>query len=136
MSTDNSNAQSPLSIVFQKPGQAVVTVSGDLTRAMLSPLKVTIGLAEGQIRDAATNTTGGKLSILMDISAFTGKYDVECLEAMADFARTNASYVAKTAVFGGQDTGSMAAEVAAALAGRDNIKTFATKAEAEAWLEA
>ncbi len=135
MNIDTATVAPPLSITFDAPGRATINITGNLTQEVLPMLQESIGLAKGQIETAAAASAGGKLKIFMDLSGFLGEYDAAALEAMAEFAVANSAHVAKTAVFGGPDTGAMAAEVAAALAGRENIKTFNTKAESEAWLE-
>lgn len=125
----------PLSITFEAPGRVLISLFGALSKDVVPALSATVSVAKAQIKSAAAGSPDGQVRILLDMSAFSGEYDAAALEVMSEFAKTNAPYVAKTAVFGGPETGDMAAEVAAALAGRENIKTFATKAEAEAWLE-
>ncbi len=76
----------------------------------------------------------GLIRILLDITDFTGTYSMDAMMVMKQFATHNRPFVYRTGVFGGSDTARVAAEITVALAGRDNIRFFKTRADAMRWL--
>jgi hypothetical protein len=75
------------------------------------------------------------LHVLLDMTNFTGNYCLEALSLFTGFAKTNKSFIERTASFGGSDKVKMAGEIVITLSGRDNIKIFNTKEEALNWLK-
>lgn len=123
----------PLSAAVSAPGRITLALSGDLSAERLEALRTAIAAAGKLIADEQVKT-GAKVRVLLDMSAFTGAYDVAAMDMLAALAAGDTNLVAKTAAFGGPTTGAMAGEIVSALARRDNIKFFGTQAEAEAWL--
>jgi len=119
----------PLQIAVESKGHVLLKVCGPMTKDRLEPLKATIAAAEGIIKQDFT-ATGKKVKVLLDFTEFDGTYDVEAMELMVEFAKTNRAYVEKTAAFGPPSLGKMVGEVIAALADRENIKFFPTQEEA------
>lgn len=105
----------------------------DLTHDALEVFKVELADAKVLIQKKYEQDHR-PVKILLDVSHFTGEYAPEALDALVDFAKTNAPYVEKTASFGGSDKAKMAGEAAIALSGRDNIRMFESKVDAVLWL--
>lgn len=123
----------PLTISEFAPGKINLYITGDLTGDNVEKLKNTIATAQEKIREHYLKTNQ-KVRILLDMSAFSGNYDVSALEAMTELASSDKEFVDKTAVFGGEKRGTLASEAISALAGRENIKVFDTHEAAVNWL--
>lgn len=112
----------------------IFKISGSLTKNRLDALKHNIEESEKLIKNTSKKNDK-KINILLDITEFDGTYDVEAMEMMAAFAKHNAQFIEKTAVFGGSNKTITIGKITIALAGRENFKFFTTKEEAEKWLE-
>ena len=77
-----------------------------------------------------------KFKSLIDLTEFDGTYVPEALAMMSELMRSNKSYVEKSALFGGGETITAAANIVTSFAVRDNVSFFKTKEEAVAWLNA
>lgn len=122
----------PLNIK-EESGKVIITISGPLNKDTLELLSNSIEGGKELIKKTSEQM-GRKIDVLLDMSAFDGTYDVAGMEAMAEFAKHNSSYVERTAAFGGVGKAVAAGEVTAALAGRGNIQFFPEKEDALAWL--
>jgi len=118
----------PLQIAVESKGHVLLKVCGSLTKEHVDSLKGTIAAAEGVIKERFAKT-GKKVKVLLDFSEFDGTYDVEAMQLMIDFAKSNSEFVEKTAAFGTRSF-QMVGEVIATLAGRKNITFFPTQEEA------
>lgn len=114
----------------EEEGLVRLQLSGALQGGRVETLRQNAAEAAETIIRAADSRPGKKVNILLDISAFDGAYDAEAVTVLAEFARGNAPFVLKTAVFGASDKGMLAGEVITALAGRDNIEFFPSGAAA------
>ena len=77
---------------------------------------------------------GAKLRSLIDLTGFDGTYVPKAIAILATYMKSNTQFVSQSAAFGGQDSTTLAANIIASIAGRDNLKFFKTREEAEAWL--
>lgn len=123
----------PLTTTIAPSGVLTLTLAGDLSVERLPALRQGITAAEKQIQELSQERRA-RIHILLDMSQFSGVYDVGAMEAMARFARDNAPYIEKTAGFGAPVTGTFAGEIVAELANRDNIQFFPDEPAALAWL--
>jgi hypothetical protein len=114
-------------------GLVELTISGVVTAEDIAELKSTLVEISEQISDQYRKTQQ-KVTILIDITHFTGEYDKEALNLMTQFAKQNRLFVSKTASFGGPDKARLAGEVVAGMAERDNIRLCDTREEAMKWL--
>lgn len=124
---------STLSVLKEPSGNIVIKLAGDLTTPYVQALKADIAYAEKVIQDA-WQESGVRVRVLLDMTAFTGAYDVGAVEAMTGFAEHNANYIFKTAAFGTPAAAALAAESVAALASRENIQFFPNETKAREWL--
>lgn len=129
---NNESQPSPLTFSIFAPAKIDIFLNGDFNKDILPELNRNILDAEELIRFEAR---AQKVSILLDMTNFSGAYDVECMEAMVSFMKANNEFVAKTAVYGATDKAELVTEVTAAFAGRENIKVFHDREEAIAWLQ-
>ncbi len=111
-----------------------LSLNGDLVQEKLNEFKSDLASASAMISDQY-HIENKPLHILLDLTNFTGNYCLDALSLFTGFAKTNKSFVEKTASFGGSDKVKMAGEIVITLSGRDNIKIFNTKEEALAWLK-
>lgn len=123
----------PLTTDLSPTGVLTLLLSGDLTDARLEALQHGIAAAEERIRQLSQERAG-TIRVMLDMTQFTGTYDVRAMEAMTRFARDNAPYIHRTAGFGGPTTGTFAGEIVTQLANRDNIKFFPDEQSALVWL--
>lgn len=77
---------------------------------------------------------GARFKSIIDLTKFEGTYVPEAMSTVADFMRSNKSFIEKGAAFGGGDATNIAGNIAATLAGRDNLAFFKDESEARAWL--
>lgn len=124
----------PLTVSKTPEGVIILTLAGDLTDPFLPALTAAIKDAEGFISNASQEW-GRRLQVLLDMTAFTGNYDVGAVDAMTGFARKNAPFIERTAAFGASTTATFAGEIVTELAQRDNIQFFPDETAARAWLE-
>jgi hypothetical protein len=106
---------------------------GSLDAVNLEILKMQIDAAKRLVK-AESEKRDRKLRVLFDLTHFTGTYNVESMIAMKGLEEYNRPYLTKTAVFGGSAAAQIAAELTLEIIGRDNIKLFHSKEEAQDWL--
>ncbi len=123
----------PLSVSVAQDDCIELKISGGLSHDRLPALSADIKKAESVIKEVYSRT-GKRVKVLIDITDFDGTYDVDAIKAMTEFAQDDAHVVERTASFGGPDTAKISGEIVVGLARRDNIKVFASKGEALAWL--
>jgi hypothetical protein len=123
----------PLTVTIEPNGVAYMQLSGTLNDANFDQLKANVEAAKQAVH-AESDKAGKPIPVLFDLSNFSGAYNVGSMLAMKGLEETNRPYTAKTAVYGGSPAAQVAAELTLALIGRDNLKIFSTRAEAEAWL--
>ena len=123
----------PLSVSIGQENIVELKISGSLSLDRLPALRADIEKAELVIREMH-DRTGRKVRVLIDITEFDGVYDVGAITAMTEFAKADERFVQRTASFGGPDNAKISGEVVTGLAGRNNIKVFASKADALDWL--
>ncbi len=111
----------------------LLVLSGDLVQDKVERFKSDLAEASALIADQY-HVHDRPLHILLDLTDFSGNYCLEALSLFTGFAKTNKSFIEKTASFGGTDKVKMAGEIVITLSGRDNIKICSTKEEALAWL--
>jgi ribosomal protein S13 len=125
----------PLKIsIDENTHRVTLQIIGDLSKERLSSLAYAAESAQKQIEELSVKT-GEKIKILIDMTEFSGIYDVDAVPLMTQFAKHNANFVKKTAGFGSAEKGTISGEIVSALAERENIRFFQTKEEAIAWLE-
>jgi hypothetical protein len=124
----------PIQILIDENGFVVMSFYGDLTDEMMPAFKSALAVSSMSIIHHST-TSGKKIKVLLNMRNFSGKYSVEALDTLANFAKNNVEYIDKTASFGGSESVRMTGEIVSHMAHRDNIKVFATKEEAVAWLK-
>ena len=107
---------------------------GSLDSVNFEILKAQVETAK-KLMKSESEKKGRKLSILFDLSAFTGTYNVGAMLAMKSLEEHNRPYSLKTAVFGGSAAAQVAAELTLELIHKDNLKLFQSKEEALAWLK-
>lgn len=107
--------------------------AGDLSEDNMNDFEKGLGEASAVIVDCY-HKENKKVHILLDMTEFSGKYNVASLTALTEFAKKNKPFVDKTASFGGSDTVKMAGEIVITLSGRDNIKIFNSEEEAKQWI--
>lgn len=129
---ESAAPQEPLQVSIES-GRILLKIVGPLTGQNVEPFAQAAQAAEEAIR-AQSQGTGKKVRILFDLTAFDGSYEGRSMEALTTLAAHDAQYVEKTACFGGPVLARVAGDIIAALAHRENIKFFATKDEAIAWL--
>lgn len=133
-SSRNTTMTQPLTVRPLSSGLISLALSGDLTHERVRALRDDITAAEALIREHAQSQADRRVRVLLDLTAFTGQYDVEAMEAMAAFARDNASHIERTAAFGASGAAAFAGEIVTDLANRDNIRFFPDEDAARAWL--
>lgn len=124
----------PLIVTIEPSGFAYMQLNGTLNDANFEQLKVNVETAKKLVHDES-DKQGKPIGVLFDLSNFSGTYNVGAMLAMKGLEEHNRPFVAKSALFGGSAAAQVAAELTLALIGRDNLKMFATRAEAEAWLK-
>ena len=112
----------------------LLEVSGDVVQANIEEFKADLAEASTLIVNEY-HARNKPVHVLLDMTNFTGNYCLEALSLFTGFAKTNKSFIEKTASFGGSDKVKMAGEIVITLSGRDNIKIFNTKEEALAWVK-
>lgn len=117
----------------ESEGKIVLKISGSLKKDCLEALSAGIAQAKVLIQEQA-KTCNNQVKILVDLSDFDGSYDTISMEHLAELARFDTSYVYRTACFGGPILTGMLVQFVATLAGRSNLKFFASKDRAEDWL--
>jgi hypothetical protein len=125
--------QTPLDVTVVEDGVVLMRLIGTLDGSNFDALKVEIEGAK-KIVQTECEKRGGPVSVLFDLSNFTGTYNVSAMLAMKGLEEHNRPYVARTALFGGSPAAQVAAELTLELIGKDNLKLFATKEEGTAWL--
>jgi hypothetical protein len=114
-------------------GRVLLKLSGSLTKEKLESLSTGCVQAKAIIQDQGKRC-GNQVKILFDLTEFDGKYETIAMERLADLARFDTAYVAKTACYGGPVLTGMLVEFVATLSGRNNLKFFLSKEKAEEWL--
>ncbi len=114
-------------------GIVLLQLSGDLTSDKRAEIEQGIAQARALITEQVS-LMGGKVPCLLDLSAFTGKYDQDIVNLFAAFAAENKETISKTAGFGGNLNASLVTAAVGMLADRDNIEVFGSREEAEAAL--
>jgi hypothetical protein len=112
----------------------LLEVYGDVVQDNIEQFKNDLAEASAIIVDEY-HAHNKPLHVLLDMTNFTGNYCLEALSLFTGFAKTNKSFIERTASFGGSDKVKMAGEIVITLSGRDNIKIFNTKEEALNWLK-
>jgi hypothetical protein len=112
----------------------LLEVIGDVVQENIEQFKTDLAEASAVIVDEY-HVHNKPLRILLDMTHFTGNYCLEALSLFTGFAKTNKSFIEKTASFGGNDKVKMAGEIVITLSGRDNVKIFNSKEEALNWLK-
>lgn len=123
----------PFEVVLQEGGVVYMRLVGSLDSVNFEILKSQVEAAKKLVKEESEKR-GKKLNILFDISEFTGTYNVGAMLAMKGLEEHNRPYSNKTAVFGGSAAAQVAAELTLELIGRDTLKLFKTREDAEAWL--
>lgn len=123
----------PFEVVLQEGGVVYMRLVGSLDSVNFEILKSQVEAAKKLVKEESEKQ-GKKLNILFDISEFTGTYNVGAMLAMKGLEEHNRPYSNKTAVFGGSAAAQVAAELTLELIGRDTLKLFKTREDAEAWL--
>lgn len=124
----------PLNIsIDEQNGILNMTFHGDISHEKNGAFKAELEIGKNLIADYHAAHTR-KVKVLLNMTDFSGTYNLNALNALVGFARENTPYVDRTASFGGSDKVKMAGEIAIALADRDNIKVCDTKEEAERWI--
>lgn len=121
----------PLTASIFAPKKVDLTMNGDYTLDILPVLKQNIVDAQELIRKEGKE---GEIAILLDMTNFSGTYDLECMEMMITFMKLNTAFVERTAIFGATEKIALVTEVSSALAKRENIQVFPTREEAINWL--
>lgn len=124
----------PFKITLNPGGFVYMQLIGSLDDKNFEALKVAVEGAKKMVRDEF-DKQGHMVNVLFDLSEFTGTYNVGAMLAMKGLEEHNRPYVAKSAIFGGSPAAQVAAELTLALIGKDNLKLFGSRAEAEAWLK-
>lgn len=106
---------------------------GSLDSTNFEILKSQVESAKKLVKEESEKQ-GKKLNILFDISEFTGTYNVGAMLAMKGLEEHNRPFSNKTAIYGGSAAAQVAAELTLELIGRDTLRLFKVKEEAEAWL--
>ncbi len=119
--------------ISQSGDLVLIALAGDFTKDKVDALKQNVLEGEKLIASLFANR-GHKINVLLDLTGFTGTYDAEAMEVMADFAAQNKKYVRKTAAFGGSEKAKVLGEIVFAMADRENVGFFAAVGEAEEYL--
>ncbi len=123
----------PFDVVLGERDMVYMRLIGSLDAVNLEILKVQVDATKKLVR-SESEKRDRKLRVLFDLTKFTGTYNVESMMAMKGLEEYNRPYTLKTAVFGGSAAAQIAAELTLELIGRDNLKLFHSKEEAEDWL--
>lgn len=123
----------PFEVALQEGGVVYMRLVGSLDSVNFEILKSQVEAAKKLVKEESEKQEK-KLNILFDISEFTGTYNVGAMLAMKGLEEHNRPYSNKTAVFGGSAAAQVAAELTLELIGRDTLKLFKTREDAEAWL--
>jgi len=123
----------PAEIHVDPKGFVMLTIAGDLLEKQMPDFDEALK-AGSELICGLSEKQGAKVKVLMDVSAFSGNYTAEAVERLVDFAASNVPFVERSASFGGNEKVRAAGEIARALANRDNIAIFDTKAKAMKWL--
>ncbi len=127
-----TSIKNPLTIK-EKEGRIELSLHGSLTHDRFDALKESVASGKQMIKDNFIKT-GRMIEVLLDMTEYSGVYDVEAMEILADFADANREFVRKTACFGGGQAAVLAGEVVIAMAERRNIQFFDSKEKACEWL--
>lgn len=125
----------PVEISLGEDGIMVLTFTGSVLEEDLEVFQSSLDVASMAIKHQFDQKKH-KVKTILDMTSFSGKYTAGALGILAEFAKNNTPYIEKSASFGGSTALRVAGETVSNLAGRDNIKVFATKEEALAWLSA
>ena len=127
--------EKPMTVEVSKNNIVKIAINGDLLGGQIEALSNAIEEAT-QVITATFANLQNKLKVLVDLNNFSGRYVLDSLVKIVGFSNATKHCIEKTAVFGNADESNMAAEMVAALSGRSDLKTFATKEEALEWLAA
>ncbi len=125
--------------------ERILVVSVDEAGILHSSLHGAITAERMQILDQDTRSAhaivkeeylkrGIKFKSLIDLSDFSGTYVPKALSILGAYMKSNKPFIQKSAGFGAGATTTLAANIVASLAGRDDIYFFKSKEEASAWL--
>lgn len=118
----------PEGILYSKLTGSVTSEKIEELRKEVATAKLVV-YGEYQRRNA-------KFKSLIDLTEFGGTYVPEALAILSELMRANKSYIEKSALFGGGDAVTTAANIVTSFSSRDNISFFKTKEEALTWLNA
>lgn len=125
--------QVPFDVTVGEDGVVYMRLIGTLDRSNFDALKAEVEHAKATVK-GESERRGTLVPVSFDLTDFSGTYNVEAMLAMKSLEEHNRPYVLKTAVFGGSTAARVAAELTLALIGQKNLQLFATKDEAQAWL--
>ncbi len=109
------------------------SLHGAITAAHLAMLDEDIRTGHAAI-EAAHTAHGAPLQSLINLSDFSGTYVPKALSMLAAYMKSNKPFIRKSAGYGAGPTTTLAANIVASLAGRDDIYFFKSKEEALTWL--
>ncbi len=122
-----------LTVSIDEAGVLRAALLGAITSDRVQQLKQDVAEAK-LIVYGEFQKRGAKFKSLIDLTRFEGTYVPEAMSTVADFMRSNKSFIEKGAGYGGSAASNTAGNIVATLAGRDNLAFFESEDEARAWL--
>lgn len=123
-----------LIVSVDEQGTLVSALHGTISAERIGVLEQDTRSAQAVIKEEYLKR-GIKFKSLIDLSDFSGTYVPKALAVLGAYMKSNKPFIQKSAGFGAGSTTTLAANIVASLAGRDDISFFKTRQEAEAWLK-
>ena len=130
-----SEQSSLLEVSVSPDGIMLSRLSGAITGDRIEDLRRDVATAK-LVAYGEYQRRGAKFKSLVDLTDFKGVYVPEALSLLAELMRANKSYIQKSAMFGGSEATTIAANMVVIFSDRNNISFFKTKDEALVWLNA
>ncbi len=91
----------PLDISVESNGVVILTLQGSLSgEETMEALKKTIKACSDIIEDLYKGE-GKKLRVLIDMTAFSGEYEIQAMHYMNEFGKRHASHIEKSVMLSG-----------------------------------